>query len=60
MAFFDRGKIRGERGKMNGWRNGCGGIAVEWSRDMETTATNYCVSGASQSNSNAYYILDTF
>jgi len=48
-VVFDRGQTRGERGKIrrkrNGWRNGC-----EWSRDMETMATNYfaCVSAASQ------------
>jgi len=45
--------------KRNGWRNGCF-VYFEWSRDMETMATNYyaCVSAVSQSNT--YYIRHTF
>jgi len=40
-----------------------GGMAVsifEWSRDMETMATNYCAFVSAASECNTYYILHTF
>jgi len=35
-------------------------VYFEWSRGMETMATNYCPCSSAASESNTYYILHTF